>query len=276
MTKGYIEQNPASYMAAFVATVFLLFITTFGGALFAPAVIMYMLLIASLVLNRAFVKKEDQPEPDKDEFYKIGVLAVFGLITFFILNIFVPELKFGTGATSGSLTVNLFTGTTNLSLGSVWSSPFTSAFVFTVFLVPVAEENFFRVLIGNIALKYLPFFVVIPIIGAVPVVAVIVVGNIFSAFHLAAYGLNYTNLAILWGAGSSLYALDLQAGNPLPSIVAHMGNNGISMVLQSTVLLALFPSLGSLAPQSILPLLQLAPFLIVAVRGVQIWIRKSR
>ena len=263
--KGYIQQVPASYLIALSTVVFLLFISVFGGALLFPSLIMYMLLVASLVLNRDFVRKEEGPEPTREQFGQIGLFAMFGLITFLILNIFVPELKFGTGTTTGTVTVNLITGSTPLTIGAIWSGTFTAAFIFGVFLVPVAEENFFRVLMGNVALKYLPFFVVIPIIGALPVVAFVLVGLIFATFHLAAYGLNYTNMVLLWGAGSVLYALDLQAGNPLPSILAHMSNNGISMVLQSNALLFLFPSLASLVPSTILPLLQLAPIIILIV-----------
>ena len=260
-----IRNNPPSLALTLGAIVGAVFYLTFGGVYFQPAIIMAAIGLSAFVImsKTAFDVGGTEGEPSKRKFEAIAVLGMSGLFAFLLLNIFVPELAF----LNGQATLTTPFGITAFAIGSVYSAAWTTSFVFNVFIVPPNEEQFFRVMIGNVIAKVtqnrnaLFFLIAVPVVGAFPVVTMLAVGTIFASFHLAVYGLNYQTLAILWGAGSFLYWFDLRAGDPLPSIFAHMANNALAFLYSGNVLVVYFPSLAQYQPHLFLPLLQILPVL---------------
>jgi membrane protease YdiL (CAAX protease family) len=237
-----IKQSALSYSLAAVSTSILIFLTTFGGTFFIPAVIGLALILTGIVFTMAFklhkqeTAGEDFVEEDAPE---LGLVAVFGLIAlmaFVVYNWLIPVLQFA----PGSVTVTTFFSTYQLPLTT--QGDLMGAAVFTIFLIPNAEEQFFRGFWGNLAASYLP-----------PGLSELVAGGIFMVFHTAVYSLflplNIDYILILTAAGFTFVAVDIYTQDIATSVLAHTGNNALSFLLGGSVITVLFP--GVAIPQGL-------------------------
>lgn len=153
-------------------------------------------------------------ETSQKEQLNITIGVVLGLFLFVLSNKFVPALSVASASV-----VNVFTFFGTFSLSTATLGAATNAFMFTVILIPTAEENFFRGFWGNISISSCGKFV-----------GIILQAVIFMLFHIPAYGWTIL-LGIIFADGLIIGAIDEQTGRLSTGILAHVGNNFLSYIV---------------------------------------------
>lgn len=148
----------------------------------------------------------------RNDFVIISIGVPVALLGFLLSNRFVP-IFFQLSVTS--IAFKTFYGTFTLSIAT--ATDISAAIFFSVILIPVAEENFFRGFFGNLFL-----------VRADPVIANVAQASVFMLFHIPAYGYNYQTLAVIFADGIVLMAIDEAAQSLSPGIIAHMLNNALA------------------------------------------------
>lgn len=178
----------------------------------------FMLLILGLVGWLVFLALEKTPpteavdtmtSPDKTAQLMVGVLVA--VVLFVLSNKFIPQIA---AATSGIEVITFF-GTFTLATASVADQ--VSNFLFSVVLIPVAEENFFRGFFANLLTGGQST-------GWAAGLGVVLQALVFMLFHVPAYGWT-PDLVIILADGLVIGAVDVGTERLSPGIVAHVLNN---------------------------------------------------
>jgi membrane protease YdiL (CAAX protease family) len=146
----------------------------------------------------------------------IVVAVILALILFILSNKFIPELAKGALGYQ-SVVVLTFFGNFELSTATLGAA--TNAFLFSVILIPTAEENFFRGFWANLAIS-----------KAGPFVGVLFQAVIFMLFHIPALGIGISTI-IIFADGFIIGGLDEETGRISVGILAHVGNNFLAFVV---------------------------------------------
>lgn len=217
------KQDEITYWSAAIAGGLSLYIMTFGGVyVFAGLVSGLMLLVGTVFASRLNVQKSEEI-PDPAELGNIGIFAA-GALGAFIIFTWVLNLIYYTPATQ-SITITTWFGLFSFDVSAPWSGTYTPGFIFIGFIIPNAEEQFFRGLFGNGAVVFLG-----PLLGAAAG------GAIFAAFHIAVYGMGSLILATILLDGATIIALNVATGRILTGLAAHIGNNVLSFFATGSVL----------------------------------------
>lgn len=213
----------------------------FTSPLAFPTIVAIVLMVFGILGSLIFhTNVEDANLTDK-KLMNIGLGVLVALVGFILINLFVPDLSV---APASTINVRTFFGTFNLSVATLTAT--LSAFVFSVILIPTAEESFFRGFWGNLAIQKAGLG------GGLLAQAVI-----FMVFHIPAYGYAVTTLGIIFGDGLVIAAIDVYTGSISTGLLAHIGNNALSflVVTGAVVLPPLFNYSSAIGPLIELPIL---------------------
>ncbi len=199
-------------------------------------------LLFSLIFKLARQEKSELEDPEgsfeeesPQQLSLVALMAVLALGAFAVYNFLIPVI---TSSVAG-VTVTSFFSVTTLPLGN--QGEYIGAAIYTIVLIPNAEEQFFRGFIGNLSAEYLP-------VGLAEVAA----GTIFMFFHIAVYSLllpamgfpvNLPYMVIIAAAGFTFVTVDIVTHDIATSIFAHMGNNALSFLVGGSIISALIPGL---------------------------------
>ena len=249
-----IKQSSLSYALSGFALVGLANLSTFGGYLVIPSLIAFVLLFGSLAMSQRQKVEEEDEDDSLSSYYWQGFFAVGGLAVILVTAIYVPQIQFTSAST---VTINAFFGSFSFPSAGILPlsllSIFQPVFFFGVFIIPVAEEQFFRAWITNLALKAGGPVLAVPISGLSFAILPIVISAItFATFHFGNYGFVIQTFMILAGSGAVLAYIDIQTQSVVPSMLAHISNNALAFALSGNIL-------AGLIPQFILPVAQFSP-----------------
>ena len=252
-----IKQSPLSYAISGFALIGLANISTYGGYLVIPSLIAFVLLFGSLVMAQRQKVEEEDEDDSLSSYYWQGFFAVGGLAVILITALYVPQIQFTSAST---VTINAFFGSFSFSSAGIFPltlfSIFQPIFFFGVFIIPPAEEQFFRAWITNLALKAGGPVLAIPVSGLSFAILPIVISAItFATFHFGNYGFVAQTFLILAGSGAVLAYIDIQTSSVLPSMLAHMINNALAFAVSGNIL-------AGLIPHFILPAFNFSPLIL--------------
>lgn len=235
--KGRSRQSVSSILLTSFATSSLIFLSVFGGTYFLPVMIENTIMVVGLVmslyvgkLGRTHDVEIEETDEDSAQGQLVGVFALGALGVFSFLTWVLKPIVFSAHA------MTLVTFSTAYTFPLSTSSEYLGALVFTVLLVPVAEEQFFRGFWGTVTSTYLP-----------PGIAEIANGGVFMVFHAAVYSLFAplnTNLILLLTSGGAVFLLvDVLTRDITTSMLGHVGNNALSFLASGSVIAYLAPGL---------------------------------
>ncbi len=184
------------------------------GLLVAFMLLMFGVVGTAFTL-RYLGKKPTQgyaPVTTDEDGFKIGLGVLLALILFILSNKFVPQLSV---VTLGSLSIYTFFGTFAFSITTVAEQ--VNALLFSVFLIPVSEETFFRGFIANLMIGNNKG-------GPRAFVGLILQAGIFMLFHVGVYGFTDA-LLVIFADGLIIGAIDLETQRLSTGTLAHMLNN---------------------------------------------------
>lgn len=252
-----IKQDALSYSLSGFALVGFAFLSTFGGYLVIPTLIGLALLFGSLIMaQRQKVEEEDDDEGFGTLYWQM-IFALGGLAAILVTALYAPQIQFTSAQT---VTINAFFGVFTFPSSGLFPltllSLFSPIFFFGVFLIPPAEEQFFRGWITNLALKVGGPMLAIPVSGISFAILPLVISAItFSVFHFGVYGFTMQTFLILMGSGAVMAFIDIQTGRVSTSMISHILNNAIAFGFQGNIL-------SGIIPHFILPIAQFTPLII--------------
>lgn len=242
-----IKQGPVSFFFLVFASSELAFGFLQGQGFNSPLafgqIMAIILLIFGLVGWLFSMKISKHPMPgvalqtSEKEQLNIVIGVVLGLFLFILSNKFVPVLSV---ASASVVNVYTFFGTFTMSTASLGAA--TSAFLFTVILIPTAEENFFRGFWANLTIASMGKFA-----------GIVVQAIIFMLFHIPADGWTIT-LGVIFADGLIIGAIAEQTGRLETGILAHVGNNFLAYVVVTGSVVVSFPLFAGVPLSQVLSL----------------------
>jgi len=170
--------------------------------------------------------------PEKAQL-NIGIGVMVALVLAILANKFIPEI-----VAAGSV-INVVTFFGTFSFDTTALGVASNAFLFSVILIPTAEESFFRGFWANLALA-----------GArsrpMVFVGLVLQALVFVIFHIPAYGWT-TALWIIFAYGLIFGAVDEETGYISPGLLAHVGVNFLSWIVATGAVVIptlMIPGLG--------------------------------